>query len=158
MSIDYAISAVGQAGGNERLLDSGPSVQARNFEDIIDGGSNPLASIDGSRDQIKVIEEPSPLDGDSLKTTNSWNEFSSRVTNGLNDVRDFWRDIMKERPAQYESSKEGDDNSLVSMEKFLSRMRQSSFRTMMAQVGMTMATTFGSLFQKTISTLYRQQG
>lgn len=158
MPIDYAISPVGQASENERLLDSGPSETVRHFDEITDSGPDPSLSIDGSGNPIKITQEASPLEGGSLKTMSPSNKVSSSLARGLEPYRRFYRNIMQELAAPEKSNLTEGDDSVASVIRAYKDVTKSSWRLSLAYIGMTIVTTVNGMVQKGVETLTRQQG
>lgn len=155
---DYAISAVGRSSGDERLTGFTSGNEAVSFEDISNRQSNSWGLIEDSGSQVRILQEPSPADGTAIKAANHWDDISSRIVGGIDNIRGYWRNVMKEPASSDKVSTNNNDDSLASLKRILENSRKQTFRVMMAQCAVTMTSSVGTTIRRSISILYRQQG
>ena len=155
---DYAISAIGRNSGKEPLGNTIPGNEVVRFEEKTHGGGSLWDSTGDFGNQIRIIQEPSPLDPSSIKPKIPWDRFSAYAKNILHNFQNYWRNAMKDSDISDKFSMNAENTSLSSLRTFLREMRKSTTRIMKASFGMTLFSSIASLIKNSISTLYRQQG
>jgi hypothetical protein len=168
--VDYAISAVGQASGNERLLNSGPSNEALRFETIGSRGHCSIWDTNlNASDQIRIIQEASSSDAQLKTASTPWDDFSARVENKLNRIQDDWNQnsekIFNPKMFSFDIPRNADMSPRAFMKSMLKNFQSVSLNSlkiqrvlMGSQLKIAMVSSIGGTIKTSISALFRQQG
>jgi hypothetical protein len=159
---DYAISAVGRASGNERIADSVPSHEVIRFEQIGDETGSPWDTINGSQNQIRIIQEPSSADAQPKTTLFPWNEFANHTVDRLDNFQRDWRSAKRD---MFSFSPDKSWNQDMPLQEIIKasqsnqqKMLKLTYHILDSQVRMALLTSIGTTVKNSISTLFRQQG
>jgi len=160
--IDYAISAIGRASAEEPVIKTAPAQEARevSFETVGSRASSPWTTIDGSGNQISIIQEASPSDGQLKNVVPPWNDVAFRVVNRLDIIQRDWNRTERDGFSTDESWNPGStlQESAAALRSGYQKMLKFTYHMMDSQFRLTVVSSIGTTFKNSISALYRQQG
>ena len=167
---DYAIGAVGQASGNDRLLDSGPVNEVLRFEQIGSREDNSIWDINlTSSGRIRIIQEASSSDAPQKTAPAPWDDLGGRMVKKLDDLQD---DVNNSLKAVFDKDRFNldmprmENPSPMAFMKHLLKDFQSASWDMLkvqralgaSQLKITLVGSISDALKGAITTLYRQQG
>jgi hypothetical protein len=156
---DYAISAVGSASTQERLLDTGSNNEVLRFQEV---GSRQGGSWDPANDfrnQIRITQDPSS--NAHLKSEKTpWDNVAKHTLDKLDDVQQRWDKTMKPSVSSgdFLQGNRAGETGPKAIKAELQNLVKAFYRLTDAQVRVAIVTSVATTVKKSISTLYRQQG